>query len=310
MFLLLSAVVCAQTYPSRPIRLIVASAPGGNPDISSRTMANELARQFGQQIVVENRPGASAMIGLEALARATPDGYTMGYISNLVATNPSIYAKLPYDFFRDFAPLIHYLSGLNVLMVHPSVPARSVKELIDLARNNPGKLSYGTSGIGASPHLSMELFKTMTGTSILHVSYKGTQQALTDMIGGQIDIVCDNVGSVLPQIRAGRVRALAVTALKRSQVLPDLPTFDEAGIPGYELTTWGGFAMPVAVPREIVQRMNAEMNKALLSPGVSQALAAASLTPEGGPPERFAEHVRNETEKLGKLVKMIGIKPQ
>jgi tripartite-type tricarboxylate transporter receptor subunit TctC len=308
--LLLPAVICAQPFPSRPIRLIVASAPGGNPDLNSRNLASELSRQLGQQVVVENRPGASGIIGLEALARATPDGYTMGYISNLVATNPSIYAKLTYDFFRDFAPLIHYLSGLNLLTVHPSLPVHSVKELIDHAKANPGKLSYGTSGVGASPHLSMELFKTMTGTSIVHVGYKGSQQAITDLIGGQIDIVCDNMGPLLPQVRAGRLRALGVTALKRSPVLPDLPTFNEAGIPGYELTTWGGFAMPAGVPREIVQRMNAEINKALLSPAVSQALAAASLTPEGGTPERFTEYVRKETEKLGNLIKLIGIKPQ
>ena len=297
-------------YPARPIRLIVSSAPGGNPDINSRNLASELTKQLGQQVIVENRPGASGIIGLEALARATPDGYTIGYISNLVATNPSLYAKLPYDFFKDFQPLLHYLSGLNLLTVAPSMPVRSVKELIDHAKANPGKLTYGTSGIGASPHLSMELFKTMTTTNIVHVGYKGTQQAITDLIGGQIDIVCDNVGPLLPLVRSGRLRGLGVTALKRSPVLPDLPTFDEAGIPGYELTTWGGLAVPARVPRDIAQRLNAEINKALLSPPVSQALAAASLTPEGGTPERFTEHVRKETEKLGKLIKAIGIKPQ
>lgn len=300
----------AQSYPVRPIRLIVASAPGGNPDLNSRNLASELTKQMGQQVAVENRPGASGIIGLELLARATPDGYTMGYLSNLVATNPSLYAKLPYDFHRDFRPLLHYLSGLNVLTVNPSLPVRSVKELIERARANPGKLSYGTSGIGASPHLSMELFKTMTGTNILHVSYKGTQQALTDLIGGQIDVVCDNIGPVLPLVRAGRLRALGVTALKRSPVLPDVPTFDEAGIPGYELTTWAGLGVPAQTPPDIARRLNQEINKALASPAVSQALHAASLTPEGGTPERFTEHVRRETEKLGNLIRTIGIKPQ
>jgi tripartite-type tricarboxylate transporter receptor subunit TctC len=302
--------VIAAEYPNRPIRLIVASAPGGNPDINSRNLASELGKQLGQQVVVENRPGASGIIGYEALARATPDGYTLGYISNLVATNPSLYAELPYDFARDFQPLIFYLSGMNLLTVTPSLPVLSVKELIEHARANPGKLSYGTSGVGASPHLSMELFKSMTGTAIIQVGYKGTQQAITDLIGGQIDVVCDNVGPLLPLVRAGRLRGLAVTALKRSPVLPELPTLDEAGIPGYELITWGGFAAPARVPREIVQRLNAELNKALLSPVVFQALAAHSLTPEGGAPERFTEHVRRETEKLGKLIKSIGIKPQ
>lgn len=300
----------AAEYPNRPIRLIVASAPGGNPDINSRNLASELSKQMGQQVVVENRPGASGIIGYEALARATPDGYTLGYISNLVATNPSVYAKLPYDFARDFQPLMLYLSGLNVLTVTPSLPVRSVKELIEHARANPDKLSYGTSGIGASPHLSMELFKSMTGTAIVHVGYKGTQQAMTDLIGGQIDVMCDNVGPLLPLVRSGRLRGLGVTALKRSPVLPDLPTLDESGIPGYELTTWGGFAVPALVPRDISLRLNAEINKALLSPAVLQPLAAHSLTPEGGTPERFAEHVRRESEKLGKLIKSIGITPQ
>jgi tripartite-type tricarboxylate transporter receptor subunit TctC len=300
----------AAEYPARPLRLIVASAPGGNPDINSRNLANELGKQIGQQVVVENRPGASGIIGYEALARATPDGYTLGYLSNLIATNPSLYEKLPYDFARDFQPLLLYLSGLNVLTVAPSLPVRSVKELIEYARANPGKLSYGTSGIGASPHLSMELFKSMTGTNILHVGYKGTQQAITDLIGGQIDVMCDNVGPLLPLVRAGRLRGLAVTALKRSPVLPDLPTIDEAGIPGYELITWGGFAVPRDVPRDVARRLNVEINKALMSPAVVQALAAHSLTPEGGTPERFTDHVQRETEKLGKLIRSIGIKPQ
>src|SRR3954468_15835147 len=308
--LLVCAAAHPQLYPSKSIRVIVASAPGGNPDINSRNMANELSKRLGQEVVVENRPGASGMFGLQALARATPDGYTIGYISNLVASNPGIYAKLPYDFVRDFAPIMLYLSGLNLLTVHPSLPVRSVKELINLAKANPGKLTYGTSGIGASPHLSMELFKTMTGTSIIHVSYKGSQQAVTDLISGQIEIVCDNMGPLLPQVRAGRLRALGVTALKRSPVLPELPTLDEAGIPGFELTTWGGFAMPAATPQAIAQRMNAEMNKALSSPAVLQGLTAISLTPEGGTPERFAEHVRLQTEKLGRLIKSIGIEPQ
>ena len=300
----------AQPYPSRPIRLIVASAPGGNPDINSRNLASELTTQMGQQVVVENRPGASGIIGYEALARATPDGYTIGYLSNLIATNPSLYAKLPYDFFRDFQPLVLYLSGLNLLTVNPALPARSVKELIEHARANPGKLSYGTSGVGASPHLAMEQFKTMTGTDIVHVGYKGTQQAITDAIGGQINIVFDNVGPLTSLVRSGRLRGLGVSALKRSPVFPDLPTLDEAGVPGYELTTWGALAMPARAPRDVTQRLNAEINKALASQAILQSFAATSLTAEGGTPERFTEHVRKETAKLGKLIRTIGIKPQ
>ena len=205
-----------------------------------------MSKQLGQQIVVENRPGASGILGYEALQRATPDGYTLAYISNFIASNPSMYAKLSYDFFRDFQPVVFYFRGINVLTVSPSLPVRSVKELIDLARAHPGKLKFGSSGIGATPHLSMELFKSMTGTDIVHVPYKGTQQALVDLMAGQIDIQCDNMASMLPMVRAARVRALAVTSAKRSPVLPELPSLDEAGLPGYELSGWSGFAVPRA----------------------------------------------------------------
>ena len=308
--LLASGIACAQAYPSRPVRLLVPSAPGGSPDINARELANELSKQMGQQVVVENRPGASGIIGYELLVRATPDGYTLGYISNFIAANPSLYSKLPYNFARDFLPVIPYFSGLNVLTVSPSLPVRSVKELIEHARANPGKLSFGSSGIGATPHLSMELFKSMPGTSIVHVPYKGTQQAVSDLIGGQIDILCDNMASLLPLVRSGRLRALGVTSLTRSAALPELPTLDEAGIPGFELTGWSGFAVPAGTPRDIVLRLNAEINKALTSPVVLKGIASRGGTPVGGTPEQFAEHVRKETERLGKLIRTVGIKPQ
>ncbi len=300
----------SQAYPSRPLRLIIASAAGGSPDINGREMAHELTRQMGQQIVVENRPGASGILGLEALARATPDGYTFGITTNLVSTNPSLYARLPYDFFRDFAPTIFYFRGVNVLTVPPSSPVRSVKELIDYARAHPGKLTFGSSGVGATPHLTMELFKSMTGTSMVHVPYKGTQQAVTDVIAGQIDILCDNLASLMPLVRSGRLRALAVTSLKRSAVVPDLPTLDESGLPGYELTGWLGLAAPIGVPKDIVLRLNAEINKALKSPAVTKGITSRGGTPVGGTPEEFADHVRRQTESMTKLLKSLDIKPQ
>jgi len=308
--LLAPGIASSQAYPARPLRLIVPSAPGGSPDINARELANELTRQMGQQVVVENRPGASGILGYELLARATPDGYTFGYISNFIATNPTLYSKLPYDFFRDFEPVVWYFRGLNVLTVSPSVPARSVKDLIELARARPGKLSFGSSGIGATPHLSMELFKSMTETAIVHVPYKGTQQAVTDLIAGQIDILCDNLASMLPHVRSGRVRGLAITSLARSAAIPELPTLDESGLPGYELTGWSGMAVPRGVPRAIVLRLNGEINKALASPQVTKGMAFRGGTPVGGTPEEFAEHVRKETERLGKLIKAVGIKPQ
>jgi tripartite-type tricarboxylate transporter receptor subunit TctC len=300
----------AQTYPVRPLRLIVASAPGGSPDINAREMSQELIKQMGQQVVVENRPGASGILGLETLARATPDGYTFGITTNLVSTNPSLYAKLPYDFFRDFAPIIFYFRGINVLTVSPSSPLRSVKELIEHAKTHPGKLTFGSSGVGATPHLTMELFKSMTGTSMVHVPYKGTQQAVTDVLGGQIDILCDNLASLMPLVRSGRLRALAVTSLKRSAVVPDLPTLDESGLPGYELTGWLGVAAPIGVPKEIVLKLNAEINKALKSPAVTKGIASRGGTPVGGAPEEFADHVRRQTDNMSKLLKSLGIKPQ
>jgi tripartite-type tricarboxylate transporter receptor subunit TctC len=308
--LLLPGIASSQSYPSRPLRLIVPSAPGGSPDINARELANELTKQMGQQVVVENRPGASGILGYEALSRATPDGYTFAYISNFIASNPSMYSKLPYDFARDFRPVIFYFRGFNVLTVSPSLPVRSVKELIDHARANPGKLTFGSSGIGATPHLSMELFKSMTDTAIVHVPYKGTQQAVTDVISGQIDILCDNLASMLPFVRSNRVRGLAVTSLKRSAAIPELPTLDESGLPGYELSGWSGMAVPAGVPRAIVLRLNAEINKALQSPQVIKGIGSRGGIPVGGTPEDFAEHVRKETARLGKLIKTVGIKPQ
>ena len=311
---LIPGIACSQayplSYPLRPLRLIVPSAPGGSPDINARELVNELGKQMGQQVVVENRGGASGILGYEALLRATPDGYTFAYISNFIATNPSLYSKLTYDFARDFQPVIFYFQGVNMLTVSPSLAVRSVRELIDHARANPGKLSFGSSGIGATPHLSMELFKSMTDTAIVHVPYKGTQQAITDLIGGQIDILCDNMSPLLPLVRAGRLRALAVTSLKRSAAIPELPTLDESGLPGFELTGWSGFAVPAGVPRDIVLRLNAEINQAILSPSVTKGMASRGGTTTGGTPEEFGEHVRKETERLGKLIKAIGIKPQ
>lgn len=307
---LVAADVQAQTYPSRPLRLIVPSAPGGSPDINSREMSAELVKQMGQQIVVENRPGASGILGLETLAKATPDGYTIGMTSNFVSTNPSLYAKLPYDFFRDFAPVIFYFRGVNVLTVSPASPFKSVKELIEYAKANPNKLAFGSSGVGATPHLTMELFKSMTGTQMIHIPYKGTQMAVTDILGGQIQILCDNLASLIPLVQAGRLRALAVTSLKRSPAVPDLPTLDESGLPGYELTGWLGVAAPKATPKDIVLKLNAEINRALKSPNVTKGITSRGGTVAGGPPEEFSEHVRKEIDKMGKLLKELGVKPQ
>jgi tripartite-type tricarboxylate transporter receptor subunit TctC len=316
----LSVVVCAalfttdalalQSYPHKPIRIIVAAAAGNASDISARNLAHELGLQLGQQVVVDNRPGASGIIGFEMMARAAPDGYTFGYIPYIFATNPSMHSKLPYDSTRDFQPIILFSSSPSLLVVTPSLPIHSVKDLIEHARAKPGSLSFGSVGIGSSLHLSIELLKIVTDTNIVHVSYKGSQQAITDVIGGEIHMVCDTIPSVLPHVKSGRVRALGITSSKRSTLVPEVPTIDEAGIPGYELTTWGGYASPARTPRNLVWRLNAEINKALSSPSVSKAIAARGSTPIGGTPEQFTEHLRMEIEKWGKVIKAAGIKPQ
>jgi tripartite-type tricarboxylate transporter receptor subunit TctC len=299
-----------QSYPKRPIRLVVPTAPGDLSDLAARSLAYEIGVQMGQQVVVENRPGASGIIALETIARATPDGYTVGYVTNVLATNPSLYSKLPYDSVRDFQAVALNGSNANLLAVTPVLPIQTVKELIEYARANPAKLSFGGIGIGTGAHLSMELFKIMTGSNIVHVSYKGIQQAISDVIGGQIHIVCAGAGAILPHVNAGRVRALGVTSLKRLLAAPNVPTLDEAGVPGYEVTGWGGYVVPAKTPRNIVLRLNTEINKALLSPSVLKGFAVRGSTPGGGTPEQFAEYIRAEKEKWGKVIKTAGIKPQ
>ncbi len=307
--LLASAGTCAQSYPSRPLRIIVPSAPGGLPDIQARLMAHELGKQLGQQVVIDNRPGASFIIGFELMAKATPDGYTVGYASFPIATNPSMFAKLPYDFERDFQPVIHQVSALNILAVWPALPINSVQELVSHARAHPDKLSYGISGFGASNHLSIELMKIMTGTRLVAVTYKAIQQAITETSAGQIHVVCDNMGSILPHVKAGRVRGLGVTSPKRSPALPALPTVAESGLPGYEIMPWSGYVVPKKTSDDIVKRLNAELNKALFSPMVSERMAAMGSIPVGGTPEQFAGHVRRETAKWAQVIKTAGIRP-
>jgi tripartite-type tricarboxylate transporter receptor subunit TctC len=300
---------CAD-YPRRPLRIIVPFAAGGAADISTRSLANELSLQLGQQTVVDNRPGASGILGYEMLARAAPDGYTFGNLTSVFAVVPSLYSKLPYDSARDFQSIVLYTSDASLLTVTPLLPIHSVKDLIELARAKPGFLSYGSPGIGTSHHLSMELLKIATATNIVHVSYKGVQQAVTDVIGGQIHTMCDTLSSILPHVRSGRVRALGITSLKRSPLVPEMATLDESGIPGYEITAWGGYALPARAPRDLVLRLNAEINKGLLSSSVSKAMAARGSNPIGSTPEQFTEHLKRETAKWAGVIKVAGIQPQ
>lgn len=306
----LANLAVAQSYPVRPIRLIVPSAPGGAPDITARLIGNELTQQMNQQVVIDNRPGASGVLGFDMIAKAAPDGYTLGAAIFPFSTNPGVYAKLPYDTERDFQAVIRQHTGSNVLTVTPSLPVRSVRDLIAHARANLDKLSYGSTGGGTTNVLTLEMFKMMTGTRIMQVNYKGIQQAIAEMIAGQIHIVCDNTPSILPHVRANRVRALAVTTLKRSPSAPEIPTVDESGLPGFELATWSGYMVQAAVPRSIVMRLNTEIGKALTLPAVTDKLVSLGYTPVGGTPEEFAQLIRSETAKWAKVIKAAGIKPQ
>ena len=307
---LVSAAACGQGYPSKPIRLVVPSAPGGTPDIQARIVANELSRQLGQQVVVDNRGGASGIIGYETIAKSAPDGYTLGYSAFTFITNALTYSRLPYDSAKDFQPLVRGVSGTNIVTVTPSLSARSVREFVDLARSQPGKLSYGGPGGGASQQLSIELLKSMTGTQITQIYYKAIQQAITDTIGGQIQVVCDNAASILPHVLGGRLRPIGVTGLKRIPAAPDIPTIAEAGFPGYEMAPSSGYMFPARTPREIALRMNAELNKALKSKAFGDVVIPAGSTIPGGTPEEFVEHIRRETEKWGAVIKAAGIKAE
>jgi len=295
-------------YPERPIRMIVPSAAGGQPDTNSRLVAAELGRQIGQQVVVDNRPGASSSIGFEAVAKAQPDGYTIGYGGFPLATNPSLLARVPYDVNKDFRMVILTNISPNVIAITPALPVNSVSELIAYAKRNPDQLLFGSAGSGGTMHLSMELFKLMTGTRMVHVPYKGMQQVITEIIGGRLQLLSDNVTSVLPHVTAGRLRALGATGPRRIPLAPDIPTVAEAGVPGYEITAWGGYMAPAGTPGPIVARLNAELNRVVASPAIRERWLALGIEPVGGTPERFAGHVRTETAKWTDVIKRAGIK--
>jgi tripartite-type tricarboxylate transporter receptor subunit TctC len=303
-----STAAFAQSWPVRTVRVVVPYAPGGNTDFTARVVAQKLTDVFGQQIVVENRPGGATNIGSDLVAKAAPDGYTilMGGASN--AINMSLIAKMPYDTLRDFAPVSHCVTGANVLSVHPSLPAKNLKELIALAKARPGQLRFGSSGIGSSNQMAGELLKMMGGIDIEHVPYKGNAPALTDTIGGHIEMMFSGVPSLLPHIQSGRLRGIAIGSLKRFPALPNTPTFDESGLKGYEATTWFGLMAPVKTPRDIVVRLSVETDKILKSQEVRERFLVEGLEPIGGTPESFAQFIRVEIDKYAKVVKAGNLK--
>jgi tripartite-type tricarboxylate transporter receptor subunit TctC len=295
-------------YPARPLRLIVPSAPGGGPDVGSRIIAAELAAILRQNVVVENRPGASTTIGTEAIVRATPDGYTFGQGNFSSLNTTRILMKLPYDTMKDLQPITFAYMSRNLLAINRSLPITSVPELISHAKQHPGKLMYGSSGIGTSMHFSGALFGLLTRVEMLHVPYKATQASITDIIGGQIHLMFDNMSSIVPHVKAGRLRGLAVTSPTRAPSMPDLPSVAEAGVPGFEVMPWAGFVMPAAVPRPIVMSLNEALNKAIASPSVRERLTDLGLEPRAGTPEEFGEFVRTEVAKWSDVAKRANVR--
>lgn len=298
-----------QTYPARTVRLIVPFPPGGGTDFVARLIQPRLAEGLGQQVVVDNRAGASGILGTELASKAPPDGYTLAMgTSNTMSGNVAMFPKLSYDPLRDFVAITLIATQPNVLAVHPSLPARSIKELIALAKSRPGQLNYGSSGSGSSHHLSGELLKLMSGTNLVHVPYKGTGPAIQDTVGGHVEMLFSGIAAVLPQIQAGRLRALGITSATRSALLPDLPSIAESGLPGYELMSWHGMFAPAGTPQPVVTKVHGVVVGALKSQDVRERFASQGAEAVGSAPAEFARFLRNDIEKLGKLIRAAGIK--
>jgi tripartite-type tricarboxylate transporter receptor subunit TctC len=297
-------------YPSRPVRIVVPSPPAGGTDIIARVLAQYFSTAMGQQFFVENRPGAGNMIGIESVARSAPDGYTLLFVPSTLALNSVMYKKVSYDPVRDFAPITLAAAANNVLVINPAVPAKTLVEFIALAKQKPGQLTYGTPGIGTSPHMSMELFKSLAGIDLQHVPYRGTAPAMTDVISGQISAMFSNALTAKPQIESNAIRALGVSGRKRSQALPDIPPIAEAGVPGYEATQWYGLVAPAGTPPEIIARLHAEATKALETQEMKDKLAGDGAEPVGTTPAEFAAHIKGELEKWAGVARAAHIEPQ
>lgn len=300
----------SQTYPSKPVRVIVGYAPGGSVDTVGRIFAQKLSTELGQQFVVENRPGAASNIAGDFVVKSAPDGYTLFMSSGTgLGTNMAIYSKMPYNALKDLAPIAMLVYQGNALVVNPVVPAKTVKGLIALAKARPGQLNYGSGGNGSSQHMTAELFGKMTGVRMVHVAYKGGAPALVDLIGGQIDLVFSPLPESIPYIQARRVRALGVTGATRSANLPDLPTIAESGVPGFEFEGFLGMAGPAGMPRDVVARLNAALNKAVASDDVKKRLLDLGLGLAGGTPEQLATHMREQSALMIKIAREAGVKP-
>ncbi|MEQ1774133.1 MAG: tripartite tricarboxylate transporter substrate binding protein [Burkholderiales bacterium] len=306
--LLVVGVAAAQTWPAKPVRVVIPWPPGGSNDVVGRIVMQKVGESLGQQFVVDNRPGASGAIGSEPVAKAPPDGYTIMVHSTTHLGNAHLYKKLPYDTLKDFAPVGMLAAQPGALATHPSLPVNSVKEFIALAKARPGQINYSSSGNGSAPHLSMALLTSMAGINLVHIPYKGGAPQVTALVGGEAQASLATVSTVIVHVRSGRLRALGVSSAKRSAILPDVPTIAEAGVPGYEMSPWIGIYAPANTPKAIIDKLNAESNKALKHPDVANSLTNQVLDPQPSTPEEFAQRIRIDYEKYGKLIKMAGVK--
>ena len=307
---LVSAAAMAASFPERPVRFVVASSPGGALDVLARLTGPRLTEKWGQPVVVDNRAGAGGVIGTEIISSSNPDGYNILVIAQGFTANPFLYKKLPYRTPQDFAPITILATGPNVLVVHPSVNVNSVKELVALAKSQPGKLNYATSGVGAASHLSVEMFKRMSGVDMVHIPYKGAGAATAAVVGGQVQMLFTSTGAAMPHIRSGRLKALGVTTAKRSAVLPEVPTIAETGFPGFQVDGWYALIAPVGTPKAVVDKIYRDIADVLKNPDVATRIQSFGLEPNGLSPHEFSGYIRAELKKWGKVIKEAGIKPE
>ncbi len=307
---LVACATSATEFPVKPIRIVSPFSAGGPTDTLARLIGQKLTERWGQPVIVDNKPGAGGNIGAEIVAKSAPDGYTLLIVASSFAVNASVYQKLPFDPVRHFSPIINVASGSFVLMVHPSVPAKSIAELIAFAKASPGKLSYASAGIGTANHLAGELFKTLAGVDILHVPYKGSPAATGDVLSGQVSMIFNNMISSMPYANTGRVRILAVTGPKRAAALPDVPTLAESGLSTFNVTGWYGILGPAGMPNDVVQRLNSEIARAIQLPELQASFRAQGVEQVGGNPESFAAFIRSEIDKWAEVVRAAGIKAE
>jgi tripartite-type tricarboxylate transporter receptor subunit TctC len=304
-----SAAIAAE-YPVRTIRYIVPQGAGGSSDTLARLVTQKLSESLGQQVVTDNRPGATGNIGTEIAARANPDGYTLLQVATSLATNPALSVKMPFDPIRDFAPVTLLSQSPNLWIVHPSLPARNMRELIALAKMRPGEINYSSSGTGSSQHLAGELLKSLAHIDIVHIPYKGSPPALIDLLGGRVVLMCSTIAPAMPLVKSAKLRALAVTSLKRSAAAPEIPTVAESGLPGYEATAWQGVLAPAGTPRDIIVKLNAELVRVIHLPDVRRQLGDQGYEPAGNTPEQFADYIKSEIAKWTRVIKAAGLKAE